>query len=58
MDELTFKELCELTMDEFTIYVEAMNSLKREEKGPECECGAKHTSNPKHHLKYCPLNKG
>jgi hypothetical protein len=22
----------------------------------ECECGAKHTSNPKHHLGYCPLN--
>jgi hypothetical protein len=30
----------------------AGTSLKR---GPTCECGAKHTSRPSYHLKFCPL---
>lgn len=27
-------------------------------KANSCECGAQHTSNPRFHLKYCPLNHG
>jgi hypothetical protein len=41
-------------IDELEQILDELES-KREKRN--CECGAKHTSNPKHHLSYCPLAK-
>lgn len=40
-----------------TMIEEAHNAKPVSSKPESCSCGAKHTSNPKHHLKYCDLNK-
>lgn len=49
------------TDEQLEIVYDTMLQLKKvdrswEEK-PECTCGAKHTSNPKWHMRYCPLDK-
>ena len=46
--------------DDYSTELWLMNNivykLPREPSKTECACGASHTSNPKFHLSYCPLN--
>ena len=43
--------MTDILKDAFDKYLDALDN----EKELECECGATHTSFPKHHFHWCPM---
>jgi len=48
-------ELNDLSDEEFNAFMIQFESAPEDKK--ECTCGAKHTSRPNYHLRYCDLSK-
>lgn len=61
------KELLYLIPDSFlsdseksldrTAFEKFLDEQKTPSYSKQCSCGAKHTSNPKHHLSYCDIKE-